>query len=263
MLSVPLEVNLSKRNHSGNKPDSPLMENSTSQSQKQTFLSHGSSSTTSKIKLYSHYRSSCAWRVRIALNLKGLPYEYISTDLSKGEEFIAEFRRLSPLGFIPVLVDGDFVICDSYAILLYLEEKYPQIPLLPVNLKKKAYNLQVANIVSSSIQPLQMIGLLKSIEEKVGLEEKLSFARHHITKGFNALEILLQKISGKYATGDQVYMADIFLAPQISNAVVRFNIDMSMYPNLKRINEAYLEVPAFQEALPERQPDAVTLDVTS
>ncbi|XP_020527475.1 glutathione S-transferase zeta class isoform X3 [Amborella trichopoda] len=244
MLSVPLEVNLSKRNHSGNKPDSPLMENSTSQSQKQTFLSHGSSSTTSKIKLYSHYRSSCAWRVRIALNLK-------------------EFRRLSPLGFIPVLVDGDFVICDSYAILLYLEEKYPQIPLLPVNLKKKAYNLQVANIVSSSIQPLQMIGLLKSIEEKVGLEEKLSFARHHITKGFNALEILLQKISGKYATGDQVYMADIFLAPQISNAVVRFNIDMSMYPNLKRINEAYLEVPAFQEALPERQPDAVTLDVTS
>ncbi|XP_042952685.1 glutathione S-transferase zeta class-like isoform X4 [Carya illinoinensis] len=179
-----------------------------------------------QLKLYSYYRSSCSYRVRIALNLKELKYEYKAVNLLKGEQFSPEFTELNPIGYVPVLVDGDVIVSDSFAIIMYLEEKYPQHALLPQDLQKRGINYQAANIVSSSIQPFQNIGTLKYIEEKVGPGENLYWANHHITKGFAALEKLLKGHAGRYATGDEVFLADLFLAPQMHGAIKRFNVDM-------------------------------------
>ncbi|XP_038902819.1 glutathione S-transferase 2-like [Benincasa hispida] len=210
----------------------------------------------SPLKLYSYWRSSCSHRVRIALNLKGLNFEYKAVDLLKGEQFTPEYEKLNPIGYVPTLVDGDVVIADSFAILMYLEEKYPQHPLLPRDLSKRAINYQAANIVSSSIQPLQNLAVLKYIEEKSGPAEKLRWVQHHIEKGFTALEKLLKAHAGKYATGDEIFLADLFLAPQILGAISRFSVDMSKFPLLSRLNEEYNGIAAFQDAAPAKQPDA-------
>ncbi|XP_039025946.1 glutathione S-transferase zeta class-like isoform X2 [Hibiscus syriacus] len=211
-----------------------------------------------KLKLYSHWISSCSCRIRIVLNLKGLEYQYIPVNLRKGEHLSPDFQKLNPIGYVPVLVDCDDVISDSFAIFMYLEEKYPQIPLLPSDLHKKALNIQVANIVCSSIQPLQNRAVLNCIEEKVGPDEKIPWAKFHIEKGFGALEKLLKDHAGRYVTGDEVSMADAFLAPQIDAGIKRFNVDMARFPILTRLNEAYSVLPEFQKAMPENQPDAPT-----
>ncbi|XWS35687.1 hypothetical protein CRYUN_Cryun20dG0017800 [Craigia yunnanensis] len=211
----------------------------------------------SKLVLYSYWQSSCAWRVRFALNLKGISYEYKAVNLAKGEQFTPEFEKLNPLHFVPVLVDGDVVVSDSHAILMYLEEKYPQRTLLPADLQRKALNLQVASIISSSIQPLHMVSILKYLEEKVGPQERLLFAQTNIENGFLVLEKLLKDFVGKYATGEEVCMADVFMAPQIAVATERFKIDMSKFPTLSRIYEVQKALPEFIAASPERQPDAV------
>ncbi|CAA2985622.1 glutathione S-transferase zeta class-like isoform X1 [Olea europaea subsp. europaea] len=186
-----------------------------------------------------------------------LDYEYIAINLLKGDQKSPEFLKLNPLGFVPVLVDGDFVVADSFAILLYLEEKYPQHPFLPKDFQKRALNYQAANLVSTNIQPLQNLPVLVNgyIHEKLGPNEKIPWAQTHIGKGFAALEKLLENYAGKYATGNEVFLADLFLAPQIDAAVRRFNVDMNEYPILSRINEAYKELSAFQDAMPLKQPD--------
>ncbi|KAJ1400387.1 Thioredoxin-like superfamily [Sesbania bispinosa] len=209
-----------------------------------------------KLKLYSYWRSSCSFRVRIALNLKGLKYEYKPVNLLKGENSHPEFLELNPVGFVPVLVDGHAVISDSFAIIMYLEDKYPHHPLLPSDIHKRAINFQAASIVSSSIQPLQNLSLLNYIEEKVSPDEKLPWAQRVIRKGFTALEKLLKEHTGKYATGDEVFLADIFLAPQLYAAFKKFNTDKNEFPILSRLHETYYAIPAFREALPENQPDA-------
>lgn len=208
------------------------------------------------MKLYSYWRSSCAHRVRIALNLKGLEYEYKAVNLLKGEQHSPEFEKLNPLKFVPVLVDGDATIADSLAIILYLEDKYPEHPLLPQDLQKKAMNIQAASIVGSGIQPFQNLWVLKYIEEKISADEKLAWVQRHINNGFAALEKLLKDHTGRYATGDEVQLADTFLAPQIEGGIKRFQIDMTPFPTLARLYKAYSEHPAFQAAHPDVQPDA-------
>ncbi|KAM0833520.1 hypothetical protein ACQ4PT_064201 [Festuca glaucescens] len=206
--------------------------------------------------LYSYWRSSCSHRVRIALNLKGVEYEYKAVNLLKGEQSDPEFIKLNPMKFVPALVDGDAVISDSYAIALYLEDKYPEPPLLPQDLKVKALNIQIASIVCSGIQPLHNLTLLRYIEQKVGTGESIPWVQQQIDKGFTAVESMIKGCAGKYATGDEVQLADVFLAPQIFGAVTRFQIDMSNYPTLARVHDGYMRHPAFQAALPDRQPDA-------
>nr|AHA46531.1 zeta class glutathione S-transferase [Larix kaempferi] len=216
---------------------------------------YGTSSTSARLKLYSYWRSSCSWRVRIALNLKGLPYEYKAVNLVQGEQLSEEFTKLNPVQFVPTLVDGDIIISDSLAILLYLEDKFPEHPLFPDELHLKAISLQAAALIGSTIQPLQNLSILNLVEEKLGSEERLAWPKHFIEKGFTALEKLLKEYAGKYSVGDQLTLADIFLVPQIYGAK-RFNADMSKFPTLNRINQALAELPEFQAALPERQPDA-------
>ncbi|KAJ3671560.1 hypothetical protein LUZ60_007639 [Juncus effusus] len=209
-----------------------------------------------KLKLYNYWRSSCSQRVRIALKLKGLDYEYKAVDLFKAEQFTPEFEKINPLGFVPALVDGDMIIADSFAIILYLDEKYPQHPLLPKDLKEKTFNIQIASIVSSSIQPLQNIPVIDFVKGRFDSHEKILWAQHHINKGFTALEKMLKDCAGKYATGDEIQIGDLFLEPQIHAGLTRFQIDMTNYPTLARLHEAYMQIPAFQAAIPEIQPDA-------
>ncbi|KAF7127839.1 hypothetical protein RHSIM_Rhsim11G0112900 [Rhododendron simsii] len=197
----------------------------------------GSVEEQNKLKLYSYFLSSCSYRVRIGLKLKGLEYEYKAVNLLKGEHFSSEFTKLNPIGYVPVLVDEDIVVSDSFAILLYLEEKYPQHPLLPRDLQRRAINYQ------------------KSIAEKFNPDEQYVWARNHIGKGLEALEKLLHDYAGKYAIGDEVYLADCFIAPQLYAAIKWFSLDMTPYRLLSRLHEAYNQLPAFVDSAPENQPD--------
>ncbi|KAK4254521.1 hypothetical protein QN277_009895 [Acacia crassicarpa] len=213
-------------------------------------------SSDNKLQLYSYWMSSCAFRARIALNLKGIKYEYKPVNLLKGEQHSdPDFLKLNPVGFVPVLVDGDLVISDSFAIIMYLEDKFTQRPLLPSDLQKRIINFQVAHIVASSIQPMQNMRILDYIGEKVSPDEKLSWVHGVIRKGFTAIEKLLKGHTGRYATGDELFLADVFLAPQFY-AATSVNVDMSEFPVLARLMETYKEVPVIREASPENQPDA-------
>ncbi|CAD6257585.1 unnamed protein product [Miscanthus lutarioriparius] len=181
-----------------------------------------------KLKLYSFWRSPCSQRVRIALNLKGLEYEYKPVNLLANEQSDPEFERLNPIKYVPALVDGDTIVADSFAILLYLEDKYPQYPLLPQDPKKRALNIQIASIVGSSIQPLQNYPVWNFIEEKLDSNEAIKWTQHHINRGFTALEKLLKGCITKYATGNEIQLADVFLEPQIYGGIKRFGIDMGI-----------------------------------
>lgn len=209
-----------------------------------------------KIKLYSYWRSSCSWRVRIALAYKGIPYEYKAIDLVQGEQFSEDFKKLNSFCSVPVLVDNGLVISESAAILEYLEEKYPGPSLFPADIKKKARVRQVVNHIVSGIQPLQNLAVLKRVEAKSGSDERLKWAQHFIENGFNGLEKLLIGEAGKYCIGDDFTMADVVLVPQFSNAA-RYQVDTTQFPLLRRICEAASALPCVEQTSPKNQPDAV------
>ncbi|KAF6130300.1 glutathione S-transferase zeta 1 [Phyllostomus discolor] len=188
--------------------------------------------------LYSYFRSSCSWRVRIALAWKGIDYETVPVNLIKegGHQFSEEFQALNPM--------------KQLAIIEYLEETRPTPRLLPQDPKKRVLVRMISDLIASGIQPLQNLSVLK----QVGQENQLAWAQKVISSGFNALEQILQSTVGKYCVGDEVSMADLCLVPQVANAE-RYKVDLTPYPTINRINKSLLALEAFQVSHPCRQPD--------
>jgi maleylpyruvate isomerase len=192
------------------------------------------------MKLYSFFRSSASYRVRIALNLKGLAYEQTPIHLRRGggEQFSAAYKRINPQALVPALEDNDRVFTQSLAIIEYLEEKYPNPPLLPAAAADRALVRSMAMVIACEVQVNQ-------------------WARHWIDLGLSALEqmILAQPNHGKFCFGDTPTLADICLVPQLSNAR-RYGCDLAQYPTIVSIEKNCVTIPAFANAAPEKQPDA-------
>lgn len=209
--------------------------------------------------LYGYYRSSAAYRVRIALNLKGLEFEHRPVDLKpavRGQHDPA-YREVNPQGRVPFLVDGEVALAQSPAILEYLEEAYPQMPLLPEDLGDRGRVRQMAALVGCDVHPLDNLSVLQYLKGPLG-QEKAAVDRwyaHWILEGFRALEVWVERWGGRYCFGDQVTLADLYLVPQVYNAR-RFEVPLEAFPNLVAVDARCRELPAFQEAAPEVQPDA-------
>lgn len=210
--------------------------------------------------LYSYFRSSSSYRVRIALNLKGLPYQYVPVHLNRGggEQFRSEFKAMNSQALVPVLSDGGVHISQSLAILEYLDEKYPHRPLLPVAAEERAYVRQLALSIACEIHPLTNLRVLKFITGDMGLAEdaKTDWIRHWTEMALSAME---QQVSrpgkrGKFCFGATPTIADCCLVPQLFNAR-RFGIDLMAFPTLVRIDEECQKLPEFELADPSRQPD--------
>ncbi|XP_046658360.1 probable maleylacetoacetate isomerase 2 [Homalodisca vitripennis] len=205
-----------------------------------------------KAILYSYWRSSCSWRVRIALNLKEIPYDIKPVSLIKagGEQHSNEFRELNPIEQVPVLqIDGNTLI-ESLSIMYYLEETRPQRPLLPQDVVKRAKVREICEVIASGIQPLQNLFVLI----QVGEAKKMEWAQLFINRGFRAVEKLLTSSAGKFCVGDELSIADCCLVPQVFNAR-RFGVDLRPYPIILRIDRELENHPAFLAAHPSSQPD--------
>ncbi|XP_041353264.1 maleylacetoacetate isomerase-like isoform X2 [Gigantopelta aegis] len=207
---------------------------------------------TSKPVLYSYYRSSASYRVRIALQVKGIDYEYKAVSLIKdgGEQYKEEYKKLNPMGQVPTLVIDGHTLVQSLPIIEYLDETRPSPRLLPEDPAGRVKVRSLAEIVNSGIQPLQNLPVLK----KVGDDQKLEWAKYWIERGFKALETSLQETAGKYSFKDEVTMADLCLVPQVYNAL-RFGIDMSEFPTIHKVYDALVTLEAFKAAHPSNQPD--------
>jgi maleylpyruvate isomerase len=213
------------------------------------------------VKLYSYFRSSAAYRVRIALNLKNLPYDYEPIHLLKdgGQQLKAEYRRLSPAGLVPTLVDDDTPLNQSLAIIEYLEETHPTPPLLPCAPLDRAHARAIALQVACEIHPLNNLRVLKYLKRTLNVsdEQKHAWYRHWIESGFATLDAQLANDprTGKFAIGDTPTLADAFIVPQVFNAQ-RFNIDIAPFPTILRIFDNAMQLDAFSKAAPPAQPDA-------
>lgn len=214
------------------------------------------------MRLYGFFRSSASYRVRIALNLKGLAYDPSPVDLrlGDGEQFSPAYRALNPQALVPAMADDGRVLTQSLAILEYLEETHPLPPLLPPAAGDRARVRSLALIVACEIHPLNNTRVLRYLKERLGAGQETQdvWYRHWIDTGFSALEERLsrERETGRFCHGDAPGMADCCLIPQLANAR-RVRQDLTPYPTLLRIEKACLALDAFQRAAPERQPDAV------
>ena len=213
------------------------------------------------IKLYSYWRSSACYRVRIALNLKGLAYETIPVHLIKdgGEQHHAAFRDINPQALIPVLLHGDRVLRQSLAIMEYLDETFTKNPLLPAVARDRQRARAIAQTIACDIHPLGNLRVQQYLETHFGAsqDQREDWTRNWIRAGFEAIEqgLVDNPSTGTFCEGDNPTIADCCLVPQAYNAK-RFGIALSDYPNIERINAACLALESFDAARPERQPDA-------
>jgi maleylacetoacetate isomerase len=208
------------------------------------------------VKLYTYFRSSAAFRVRIALNLKGLSYEPVFVHLAKGEHRKPEYAEVNPQALLPTLeLDDGTRLNQSLAIIEYLEERYPQTPLLPREALAKARVRSLSNLVASEIHPVNNLRVLQHLKRSLGQSEDQvnAWYRHWISDGLAKFEAELKQ--GKYSYGDTPSMADCCLVPQIFNAK-RYNSDLAPYPKTMRVFDACMKLEAFDRAQPSKQPDA-------
>jgi maleylpyruvate isomerase len=211
--------------------------------------------------LHTYFRSSASYRVRIALNIKGLTARHVPVHLTRngGEQNQDNYKALNPQGLVPLLRDGDLYLSQSLAILEYLEERYPSPPLLPAPIEDRALVRQLALEIACDIHPLNNLRVLNFLAGTLGLPEtaKPQWVQHWITLGFDALErrLATSHRRGRFCLGDRPTFADCCLVPQVFNAR-RFGVDLSRYPTLSAIDLACEEHPAFALAHPSVQPDA-------
>lgn len=211
------------------------------------------------MKLYTYYRSSAAYRARIALLLKNLPHEAVFVHLAKDAQKSPDYLARNPQGLIPLLEDGEHTIQQSLAIIEYLDETNPEPPLLPKSPADRAQVRAMALAIACDIHPLNNLRVLKYLKSEMGQsQEKIdNWYRHWISEGFKALEAMVQPAASgpTYCYGPGVTMADIFLVPQMYNAR-RFNTDLTPFPKLVAIDATLQQHPAFKAAAPEMQSDA-------
>ena len=205
-----------------------------------------------KLKIYSYYRSSAAYRVRIALNLKKLNYEIIPVNLLEDEQNSGEYKTLNPQGLVPLLsINAQANLSQSLAILEWLEESYPSPALLPEDIYSKNKVRSLCYQIACDIHPICNLRVLKYVANTLeqGEKGKLAWIHQWITAGFNALE---RQVGDTFAYGGKLSMADVLIVPQVYNAL-RFNIDMEDYPNIMSIHSHCSQLEAFQQAHPDNQ----------
>ncbi len=212
------------------------------------------------MKLYSYFRSSASYRVRIALALKDVPYSTIPINLLKGEQRDSRYAKINPQRKVPALLDGAHLLTQSLAIIEYIEEKHPSPALLPATPYERARVRALAMAIACEIAPLNNSGALKYLTETLGVSDKAKNAwyAHWVAEGLAALEEMLANnpMTGAFCHGDAPTIADCCLVPQLYNAR-RYECDLSPYPTLIRIDAACAELPAFKIAHPDNQPDKV------
>ena len=209
------------------------------------------------MKLYTYFRSSAAYRARIALNLKGVAYEMASIHLTKGggQQHGAEFRAVNPQRRVPALaLDNGETLIQSLAIIEYLDEAFPTPPLLPSDPVARAHVRALAQVIACDIHPLNNVGPLFYLKNTLKHDQDTinAWYAHWVTVGFEAVETLLRP--GPYAFGDKVTIADVCLVPQVANAR-RFNVPLDKFPRIVAVDAACLKLPAFDKAKPDNQPD--------
>ncbi|MEV8521828.1 maleylacetoacetate isomerase [Dyella marensis] len=220
---------------------------------------------TSDLVLYGYWRSSAAYRVRIALNLKGLAYESRPVHLVRdgGEQHQQAYRALNPQELVPCLVDGAQVLTQSMAIMEYLDETHPAPALLPPDAAGRARVRSLAQLLACDVHPLGNLRVLQYLGNELHADEAVrgSWSRHWIGEGFRALEAMLagNAATGRFCHGDQPTLADACLVPQHYNAL-RWKLPMEEFPTIRRIVEACQALDAFKRAVPEAQPDAPAVD---
>jgi maleylacetoacetate isomerase/maleylpyruvate isomerase len=213
------------------------------------------------LRLYTYFRSSAAYRVRIALNLKGLAYEAVPVHLLRdgGQQNQPAYRALSPLGTVPALQTGDATLTQSLAIIEYLEETHPQPPLLPVSAADRARVRALAQTIACDIHPVNNLRVLQYLGREFGAtqEQKDAWYRHWVGEGLRAVEQLLvgDSRTGAFCHGNAPTLADCCLVPQVFNAR-RFDCPLDAMPTIRRIVEACEQMPAITKAAPSAQPDA-------
>jgi maleylacetoacetate isomerase len=213
------------------------------------------------LKLYTYFRSSSSYRVRIALNLKGLPYESVPVHLLRdgGEQHASSYAQLNPAELVPTLVDGDLALSQSLAIMEYLDEAHPRPPLLPGSALDRARIRAMAQSIACEMHPLNNLRVLQYLQREHQLDEaaKAHWVRHWITLGFTALEAQLSHPdTGTFCHGNTPTLADCCLVPQVFNAR-RFDTPLDTFPTIRRIEAACMALEPFQRAAPEAQADAV------
>ena len=213
------------------------------------------------LTLHSYWRSSCSWRVRIALHHKGLPFAYSAVNLLQGEQLSPAHRARNPMTTVPLLEVHEggqptLRLAQSMAILEWLEERHPTPPLLPRDPAARARVRAIAEDVNSSIQPYQNSSTMRWLRDRhPGAGDDVAFTSHFLALRMAGLEEVVRDGAGRFSHGDEVTLADLFVVPQLYGAR-RFGVDVTRFPTLLRVEASCSTLPAFVAALPERQPDA-------